>query len=198
LSTDSPKPSLLDLALGFMNVGLTSVGGALGPLRHVVVKQRGWLSDSELAEYYGVAQTLPGATVVNIAVMMCDRFAGPLGAFAALAGLIIPSLLIAIILSGFATQWAAENPRFAAAEIAVTAAVAGIMISNGIRVFADIWREESQIGMTWRSARIAIGTLGILLVAALHVSVPVAMIIMIVLGMLMDLRLRGLAREGEA
>jgi hypothetical protein len=42
---DSPKPSLLDLALGWMTIGLTSVGGAGGPLRHVIVKQRRWLSE---------------------------------------------------------------------------------------------------------------------------------------------------------
>ena len=191
--TESPKPSLLDLALGFMNIGLTSVGGAAGPLRHVIVKQRRWLSEGQLAELFGVAQALPGATAVNVAVMLSDRFCGPLGPFAALAGLIIPSLLIAIALAGIATQLAAANPRFAAAEIAVTAAVAGIFISNGVRLISQIWSGAPDLRAAWRAARLAISALGIVLVAGLHVFVPFAMLILITLSMLVETRLRGVA-----
>jgi chromate transporter len=189
---DSAKPSLLDLALGFTNIGLTSVGGAAGPLRHVIVRQRGWLTEGEFAEMYGIAQALPGATAVNLAVLLCDRLAGPLGPFAALAGLIIPSMLIALALAGIASRLAATNGRFAAAEIAVTAAVAGIFISNGIRLIAQIWGGSPDLRVAWRSARLAISALGIVLVAGLHVFVPFAMLVLIALSMLVETRLRGI------
>jgi chromate transporter len=191
--TESPKPSLLDLALGFMNVGLTSVGGAAGPLRHVVVKQRRWLDEGELAEMFGIAQALPGATAVNVAVMLSDRLCGALGPFAALTGLIVPSLLIAIALAGIATQLAAANARFAAAEVGVTAAVAGIFVSNGVRLAGQIWRGAPDLRTAWRAARLAISALGIVLVAGLHVSVPVAMLILLALSLLIESRLRGAA-----
>jgi chromate transporter len=190
--TESPKPSLWDLVLGFMNIGLTSVGGAGGPLRHVIVKQRRWLTEGQLAEMYGVAQALPGATAVNVAVMVSDRFCGPLGPLAALAGLIIPSLLLAIALAGIAGQLAAVNPRFAAAEVAVTAAVAGIFISNGIRLMALIWSDAPDLRAAWRCARLAVGALGIVLVAGLHLFVPFAMLILISLSMFIETRLRGI------
>ena len=193
--SDSPKPSLLDLAIGFVNVGLTSVGGAGGPLRYVVVKQRKWLSEGEYSELFGVAQALPGATAVNYAVMIGDRFAGPLGPLAALAGLIIPSLLVAIAMSVFAAQLAATNVRFAAAETAVTAAVAGIFLSNGCRLIAQIWRGSADVRAAWRLARVVISTLGIVLVAGFHMFVPLAMVIMLALSMMIETRLRSGASE---
>jgi chromate transporter len=188
--TDPPKASLLDLFLGFMNIGLTSVGGAAGPLRHVIVKQRRWLSEHELAELFGVAQALPGATGSNIAVMLGDRMAGPLGPFAALAGLVIPSLLIALAIAGFASHLSAVNARFAAAETAVTAAVAGVFISNGLRLLGLIWRDTPDLRIAWRSARLAVSALGVVLVAGFHLFVPVAMLILIGLSLLIESRLR--------
>ena len=176
--SDSKTPSLLDLAIGFANIGLTSVGGAAGPLRHVIVKQRRWLSDGELAGLFGIAQALPGANAANIAVMLGDLFAGPLGPFAALAGLIIPSLLIAISLAGIATHFASVNVRFAAGEIAVTAAVAGIFIANGSRLIAQLWRDGPDVRAVWRYARLAISALGIVLVSGLHMFVPLAMLLL--------------------
>jgi chromate transporter len=187
----SEKPSLLALFNGWVNIGLTSVGGAAGPLRHVIVKQRRWLTESELAELFGIAQALPGATAVNIAVMLGDRFAGPLGPFVALAGLIVPSLLVAIALAAFATQLAATNVRFAAAETAITAAVAGIFISNGVRLMKLIWSGSADVRLGWRYARLAISALGAVLVAGFHLFVPLAMLILIALSMYVEWRLRG-------
>jgi chromate transporter len=188
--TQTPKTTLFDLFLGFMNIGLTSVGGAAGPLRHVIVKKRAWLSEKELAELFGIAQALPGATGSNIAVMLGDRLCGAAGPFAALAGLVIPSLLIAIAIAGFAEHLAAVNTRFAAAETCVTAAVGGIFISNGIRLGRLIWGDAPDVRIAWRSARLSVAALGVLLVAVFHLFVPIAMVILISLSMLVETRLR--------
>jgi chromate transporter len=195
--SDSPKPGLFDLAVGHMTIGLTSVGGAAGPIRHVLVKQRKWLTEGELAEQFGISQALPGATAVNLAVIVGDRFAGPLGVIASLVGLIVPSLLLAIGLLQLSAQLAASNPHYATAEVAVTAAVAGIFISNGIRVIGLIWKEAPEVQPAWRAARVAIGALGILLVAGLHMFIPLAMVIMLALSMAIETRLSARVREGS-
>jgi chromate transporter len=192
--TDPPKATLLDLFLGFMNIGLTSVGGAAGPLRHVIVKRRHWLSEKELAELFGIAQALPGATASNIAVMLGDRMCGPLGPFAAIAGLVIPSLLVALAIAGFAEHLSAVNARFAAAETCVTAAVGGVFISNGIRLGRLIWGDVPDLPAAWRSARLSVGALGVILVAVFHLFVPIAMLVLISLSMLIETRLRLLGK----
>jgi chromate transporter len=194
--SDSPKPSLLDLLLGWMNIGLTSVGGAGGPLRHVIVKQRRWLSEGELAELFGIAQALPGATAVNVAVMLSDRFCGTLGPVAALTGLILPTMLVAIALAGFATRMATVNPRFAAAEVAITAAVAGVFVSNGVRLITQMWGESPDVRVVWRCARVVISLLGIVLVAVFHIFIPFVVLILIVLSMLVEVRLSRTASDG--
>jgi chromate transporter len=188
--SDSRKPTFVDLALAFANIGLTSVGGAAGPLRYVLVKQRKWLSEVELAEMFGVAQALPGAVAANVAVMLGDRFAGPLGLFSSLFGLIVPSLVVALSLLRIATNLAAVNPRFAAAEFAVTAAVSGIFVSNGIRVIWQLWSGAPDLRLAWRCARLAISALGIILVAGLHVFVPLAMVVMFACSLPVEMRLR--------
>ena len=140
---------------------------------------------------------MPGATAVNLAVIVGDRFAGPFGVIASLLGLIVPSLLLAIGLLQLSAQLAANNPHYAAAEVAVTAAVAGIFISNGIRVIGLVWNDTPGVQPAWRAARVAIGALGILLVAGLHMFIPLAMVIMLVLSMMIETRLNAGAREGS-
>ena len=187
--TTPPKPTVLELILGFMNVGLTSVGGAVGPIRYVLVRQRGWLTEGELAETVGIAQVLPGANAVNCAVMIGDRFAGTLGSLAALAGLIIPSLVLAVILLAVASHLAATNPRFAAAEISVTAAIAGIFMANGLRLGRFLWRDTGDVRAARRAARLAISALGVLLVAGLHLFIPAAVAILASVSVLVERRL---------
>ncbi len=131
---DRPAPTPWNLAVAFVNVGLTSIGGAAGPLRHVIVKQRRWLTEGEFAEMFGMGQALPGANAINVAVLLGDRSSGPLGMLAAVAGLCLPSLVLALLIATAATHVAATNPRFAAAEVTVTAAVAGIFMANGLRL----------------------------------------------------------------
>lgn len=191
-----PKtPSVLEIALAFTVIGLTSVGGAAGPLRHMLVKKKQWISEGEYAELQGLGQALPGAVVVNVGLMVTDRFVPLFGPLASLAGLIVPAMVVAIALLRVATTLAVANPRFLAAEVGVTAALAGIFLSNGLRVLIQLWKDFPDVKATWRSARIAIGALGTLLVAGLHLAVPLAMLILITLSMLFETRLRAVSAE---
>jgi chromate transporter len=165
-----------DVLLAFIQVGLSSIGGAVGPLRYVLVIRRRWLTDLELAEGLAISQALPGAAVSNLAVMIGDRFAGTLGALGALLGLCGPPLVVALVLGALATRFSATSPRFAAAETAVTAAIAGIFIANGLRLARRLWRDEPDTRWTWRGGRVGLSALAAVLVAGLHVSVPIVMV----------------------
>ncbi len=193
--TDRPAPTPWELCLGFINVGLTSVGGAAGPLRHVVVKQRKWLTEGELAELFGMCQALPGATVVNVAVLLGDRSSGLLGALAGVAGLCVPSLIVALLLATVATRLSETNARFASAEVAVTAAVAGIFISNGVRLIASLWRDGgADVGTLLRLGRVAISALGIVLVAGFHLWIPFAVVILVAVSLAVEWGIQRRAR----
>jgi chromate transporter len=186
--TDPPKPTLLDLALAFMNVGLTSVGSAAAPLRHVLVRRRRWYSENDFAEVQGLAQALPGAVGINVAVMTGDRYARPFGPLAAAAGLVVPSLLVAVALATVATRLAAANVRFAAAETAVTAAVAGMLLSNGLRLVGLLWRDSPDKRFSWRAARLGISLLGFVLITGLHVPIQATLLVLIPVSFYVETR----------
>lgn len=167
------------MAAAFVQVGLSSVGGAAAPLRHVLVVRRRWLSETEFSETFGIAQALPGATAANLAVIVADKYGGALGSAAALAGLCIPSLAVALVLITFASRLSATNQHFAAGENAVTAAVAGLFIANGTRLARRVWQEATIVRRTrWRLARLGVSVLGVVLVAGLHVLIPIVVAVL--------------------
>jgi len=170
------KHSLAALALAFTQIGLSSVGGAAAPIRHVLVVRRRWLTEAELGETFAVAQALPGASAANLAVMLGDRFGGALGPLATLGGLSVPSLGVALLLAAVATQLSAANARFAAAETGVTAAVAGLFISNGIRLARRLWIDAPELRRRWRGARLTISLGAVALVAGLHFFIPAVLV----------------------
>jgi chromate transporter len=184
------KHSLGALALAFTQIGLTSVGGAAAPIRHVLVVRRKWLTEAELAETFAIAQALPGASAANLAVILGDRFAGALGPLATVGGLSIPSFAVALVLVVVATHLSASNPRFAAAETGVTAAVAGLFISNGLRLAWRLWHDAPELRRRWRGARLGISVGAVALVAGLHFLIPAVLIGLAVVSFGIELTLR--------
>lgn len=94
----APQVRPADLFLAFAALTLHSFGGALFWSRRMLVEQRGWLTDQEFVEILAVAQLLPGANGVNLAVVVGYRFARVAGAAAALAGFFGPPLVVISVL----------------------------------------------------------------------------------------------------
>ncbi len=178
------------IALAFTQIGLTSVGGAAAPIRHVLVVRRRWLTEAELAETFAIAQALPGASAANLAVILGDRFAGALGPLATVGGLSIPSFAVALVLAAVATHLSAANPRFAAAEAGVTAAVAGLFISNGARLAWRLWHDAPEMRRRWRSARLTISVGAVALVAGLHFFIPAVLIGLAIASLGLEITMR--------
>ncbi len=130
----------IDLFLGFFKLGLIGFGG-VGPLtRRIVVEERRWLDEGEFAALLGLCQALPGANTCNLALMLGDRFCGPTGALAALAGLLLaPLALLAAIASFFAAF--AHNPDLRAALHGASAAAAGLALGTAIKMMKNLPRE---------------------------------------------------------
>jgi chromate transporter len=90
---------LLSIFLSFLKVGLTSFGGGTSAWMHrEVVERHGWLTDQQFLASLTVAQVLPGANPVNMAVYLGLQLRGGLGAFLAAAGMIAPSFCMILIL----------------------------------------------------------------------------------------------------
>lgn len=130
------------LFLGFLKIGLMGFGGVAPVARHVIVADRGWLTDREYAQVLAMGQILPGANTVNASVMIGDRFQGAMGAVAALLGLMAMPLVILIGLATLYEHFAA----LAAVRTAIAgsaAAAAGLVIGTAIKIARklrpDLW-----------------------------------------------------------
>ncbi len=133
-SAGTPAPiTRLGLFTAFLKVGLLGFGGVAAWVRHITVVERGWLTEVEFSELFGIASTLPGANTVNIATIFGDRTCGPTGAAAALAGLIgAPLLLLLAIASLYASFSGVADVQAGLAGAA--AAAAGLVIGSSLKM----------------------------------------------------------------
>jgi chromate transporter len=95
-------PTLGGLFLSFLKIGTVGFGGGLAviaQIRTLAVLQRRWLTEQEFAPGFALAQTLPGTSAGNLATYIGLRLRGWRGAGAALAGFILPSMLMMIVLA---------------------------------------------------------------------------------------------------
>lgn len=180
-------PKLTDLARAFVILSLSGFGGVAAQARYHLVTRRRWLSDREFADSFGIGQILPGANIANLSVIVGDRFAGPLGAVVCLAALCLPSLTVAVGLMLGAAQLTAVFPRFAAVEGGISAAAAGLILSNGLRVSAVIWlRARGPRVGPWRAGRLLVSLVTLALIAGLGVPLPIAIVVMMTASILLE------------
>jgi chromate transporter len=98
----SRTATLGGLFLSFFEIGLTGFGGGLAvisQIRALTVRNRRWLTDSEFVEGLALAQSLPGTSAGNLVTFIGLRLGGWRGATTAMAGFILPSMLIMILLA---------------------------------------------------------------------------------------------------
>ena len=92
----------LQLFLTFFRIGAFTLGGGYAMLSLVekaVVDQKKWIPTDEFWDMIAVVQSLPGVFAVNTALYVGHRVAGTKGAFAAMLGAIIPSIVIILLLA---------------------------------------------------------------------------------------------------
>ena len=95
-------PTLGGLFLSFLKIGTVGFGGGLAviaQIRTLAVQQRHWLSEEEFASGFALAQTLPGTSAGNITTYVGLRIRGWRGAAVSIAGFILPSMLMMIVLA---------------------------------------------------------------------------------------------------
>ncbi|MEP6568379.1 MAG: chromate transporter [Acidobacteriota bacterium] len=95
-------PTLGGLFLSFLKIGTVGFGGGLAVIaqvRTLAVKQRRWLTEQEFASGFALAQTLPGTSAGNMTTYVGLRIRGWRGAAVSMAGFILPSMLMMIVLA---------------------------------------------------------------------------------------------------
>jgi chromate transporter len=128
-----PTPTKRSLFLSFLAVGLQGFGGVLPFARRMLVDQRRWLDDREFTEVLSLSQFLPGPNIVNVSIIVGNRFRGPLGSLAATLGLMLMPFVIVLALAALYARFA-DIAAVRGATNGVSAAATGLIIATGFKM----------------------------------------------------------------
>jgi chromate transporter len=101
-SAARPQVGLLALLVTFVRLGTLTFGGSVQAWVHrEVVERLGWIDDKAFLSGLTVAQVLPGANPVNIALYVGLQLRGGAGAAVAVFGMIVPAFCLTLCLGYF-------------------------------------------------------------------------------------------------
>jgi len=168
-------PTVAEIFIGFLTLGLTAFGGALPLARREIVERRKWLTPDEFVDLLGLCQFLPGGNVINLSVAVGMKFRGVAGALAGLLGLIVGPSLIVIGL-GVLYQRTHQDPHIRHLFAGLAAAAAGLLVSMAIKVAWPLRRKLSMAAVA-AVAFVAIALLRLPLLPVMLVLTPVSIFV---------------------
>jgi len=123
------RPGLGDIFKVFLTAGAVSFGGGvLAYLREFLVRDHGWLDDDDFLDALEVSETLPGLNSVNMSVIVGDRMRGAVGAAVAVAGLMLPGMVVMMTL-GVLWEQQRHNPEIGHFLVGVAASAVGLLLT---------------------------------------------------------------------
>lgn len=182
--------SLGQLFWAFNRLALQGFGGVLAVAQRELVERLGWLSREDFLDTFAIAQVLPGPNIVNISLMLGDRFFGTRGAFAALAGMLCFPSLIVIGMAALYGEFA-NLPMVSNALRGMGAVSAGLIMATGLKLLPSL--KMSPLG---RPLALLLALLTIAAVVYLQLPLPYLLLSLGSVGM--ALAWRGLRRQETA
>lgn len=129
--------SKTELFLAFNSVALQGFGGVLTIIQREMVDKRRWMTQQQFVEDWAVSQILPGGNVINLSIILGNRYFGWRGALVALAGMLAVPLLIVLVLATLYTQFA-QVQAVSGAVRGMGAAAAGLIGAAAIKMLTGL------------------------------------------------------------
>jgi chromate transporter len=117
----------------FTRLALQGFGGVLPVAQRELVEREHWLHREEFLALLSVAQVLPGPNIVNLALMIGDRFFGWRGALTAMVGILLAPLGVVLLLALLAQQ-TQGMPGIAGALRGMGVVASGLILSTAWRL----------------------------------------------------------------
>jgi len=125
--------SAKDIARVFNRMALQGFGGVLAVAQRELVERERWMTPAQFLELLSLGQVLPGPNIINMALIIGDRFLGWRGAAAALAGLLCLPLVIVLLLAVLYRETLSQ-PMVAGALRGMGAVAAGLVIGTALKL----------------------------------------------------------------
>ena len=168
-----PPPSLSELFRAFLLMALHGFGGVLPWARRTIVEDKRWMTAQEFNEAFAVAQFLPGANVVNLAVVFGGRLHGAAGAAVALGGLMLPPTVTMLVLGALYARFG-DLAALQRVLGGLAAAAAGLLAAMVIKMGQPLLREGFLPFVVAALAFVAIGVMRFSLPLTLLVLAPLS------------------------
>ena len=160
-------------------LAMQGFGGVLAIVQRELVEKKKWLTQDEFLEDWAVAQILPGPNVVNLSLMIGDRYFGFTGALTALAGMLTFPLLIvlalAVLFGGVADTGAAQG-----ALRGMGAVAAGLIAATGMKLIGAMRQNVMGLAVCWGFAIVSFIAIGLLRVPLIWVLLGVGAVACVV------------------
>jgi chromate transporter len=124
---------LLQIARVFAVLSLVSIGGAnavLPEIRKQVVDINGWLNDAAFANIFAISQAAPGPNIILVSLIGW-QLAGLAGLLVATLAIMIPSCLLAFLVSRAVARWSDRRWVGLLREGLVPVAL-GLILASGV------------------------------------------------------------------
>jgi chromate transporter len=153
--------SLADLFWSFTWLALQGFGGVLAVVQRELVEKKQWLTREEFVEDWAVAQILPGPNVVNLSLMIGDRYFGLRGALVALVGMLAFPLLIALALAAVFAG-VSDSPQVQGALRGMGAVAAGLIAATGLKLGGALQKNIMGAPVCWSLTAITFAAIALL------------------------------------
>ena len=140
--------SKADLFMSFSLLALQGFGGVLAIVQRELVEKKQWLTREEFLEDWAVAQILPGPNVVNLSLMIGDRYFGFAGALSALAGMLAFPLVIVLALAAL-LGGVSDTAAVQGALRGMGAVAAGLIAATGIKLVSALKANPLGLPVCW-------------------------------------------------
>jgi chromate transporter len=140
----APVPTIAELFIVFVAISLSGFGGVLAWARRLMVEQRRWLTAEQFNEVYALCAFLPGGNIVNFSVIFGGRMRGPAGSLAALAGLLVPPMILVTMVGALYAHYG-DLPALRRMLTGIAAAAAGLMLATVAKMARPLFRNRGAI-----------------------------------------------------
>ena len=131
--TAARPAGVAELFWAFNRLALQGFGGVLPVAQRELVDRLRWLSREQFLELLSLSQVLPGPNIVNLGLILGDRFLGWRGGLAAMAGLLLAPTIIVLCLAAAAAQLS-DVPQVAGALRGMGLVAGALILSTAIKL----------------------------------------------------------------
>lgn len=149
---------LIDLFLTFMKIGFFTFGGGYAMLSVIednCVEKKKWITHDDMMNVTVIAESTPGPIAINCATFVGYRQAGILGSIMATAGIVAPSFIVILLISGVLDNFL-DIKVVRSAFFGIKCAVGVLIISAAVTMIKNMKKKPFTIAV------LAVSTLAML------------------------------------